>query len=384
MARVFVDATATARTLHHTGVQRIVREMLAAGAGRAEEWRPVVRRGGAFRRPSRLERLRLERIFSPGPHRWRGTGGWVDALFPGGPVRIPAGEADARFLLPEIPGPERIRAFGELLGAPGRRIRVVGFCHDVFSWSHPEWTPGSRREGFADFLRLLCRMDRVVCPSRETASEWLRFRAEEGLDGPVPEVRPWPIPAPAPAAGPPPPGRPLVLSVGTLEVRKNHAALLDAAESLWADGLDFELVLVGRKRAAREDGIVRRVRALRASGRPARWHARIPDAALDDLHRRAAFTVFPSLGEGFGLPVAESLARGRPCVCSGAGAVGEIAAGGGCVPVRVESPGALADGMRKLLADPRTRDRLAREAAARRWITWPEWLEGLLSGADGC
>ncbi len=377
MARVFLDATATARTLHHTGVQRIVRGMLAAGAERPEKWQAVVRHRGRFRSPSALERRRLENVFSGGLHRCPRIGGWIDGLFPGRPIAIPAGEAGSRLLVPEIPDPDRLRALGELLAAPGRRIGVVGFCHDVFSWSHPEWTPDSRREGFVDFLRLLRRMDRVVCPSEQTASEWLRFRREEGLEGPEPEVRPWPVPVSHPVGELPDSDRPLVLCVGTLEARKNHARLLGAAESLWAGGLEFELLLVGRKRAAREDALVKRIKALRASGRPVRWLARTADSALDELYRRASFTVFPSLGEGFGLPVAESLARGRPCVCSGGGAVGEIAAGGGCRMVRVESAEDLAAGMGDLLRNPdRLRD-LAREAAGRRWSTWPEWLEGL-------
>jgi len=378
MARVFVDATATARTLHHTGVQRIVREMLAGGEERPEEWQPVVWCRNRFRLPSMLERRRLENVFAPGIHRLRRIGEWVDEFFPGRPVSIPAAAADSFLLVPEIPDPDRVRALGELLAMPGRRIRVVGFCHDVFSWSHPEWTAESRREGFADFLRLLCRMDRVVCPSGQTASEWLRFRREEGLEGPVPEVRPWPAPVSGPVADSPDSGRPLVLCVGTLERRKNHARLLDAAESLWAEGVDFEMFLVGRKRAAGEDALVRRIKALRASGRPVRWRARTADSALDELYGRAAFTVFPSLGEGFGLPVAESLARGRPCVCSGEGAVGEIAAGGGCRAVRVESAEDLAAGMGELLRNPDLRNRLAREAIGRQWSSWPKWLEGLL------
>lgn len=378
MGKIFVDATATARTLHHTGVQRIVREMLAGGAERPEEWYPVVWRRNRFRSPSPLERRRLESVFSPGLHRFRRIGGWADGLFPGRPIRISPMESEALFLVPEIPDPERVRALGELLARPGRRIRVVGVCHDVLSWSHPEWTPASRREGFTDFLRLLCRMDRVICPSEQTASEWLRFRRAERLKGPGPEVRPWPIPVSAPVSGPPDSGRPLVLCVGTLEARKNHVRLLEAAASLWADGLDFELLLVGRKRAAREDDVVKRVKALRAAGKPVRWLARTADSALDELYRRASFTVFPSLGEGFGLPVAESLARGRPCVCSGEGAVGEIAAGGGCRTVRVESVEDLAAGIAELLRNADLRNRLSREAGGRQWSSWPDWLEGLL------
>jgi len=51
------------------------------------------------------------------------------------------------------------------------------------------------------------------------------------------------------------------------------------------------------------------------------------------LIENALFTVYPSLMEGFGIPILESLWHGKPCVCGGNGALGEVARGGGCLIV---------------------------------------------------
>jgi glycosyltransferase involved in cell wall biosynthesis len=93
------------------------------------------------------------------------------------------------------------------------------------------------------------------------------------------------------------------------------------------------------------------------------------DAALERAYAAAAFTVYPSLAEGFGLPVAESLARGKPCVCSGRGAVGEIAAGGGCVMVDPPDALHLRQAIGGLLRNPAELSTLSQVACRRRFAT---------------
>ena len=78
----------------------------------------------------------------------------------------------------------------------------------------------------------------------------------------------------------------------------------------------------------------------------------------------ARFTVFPSLNEGFGLPLAESLACGTPAVTSDFGSMREIVdGGGGALLVDPRDDHSVADGMRSLLTD----DGLLRAFASRRW-----------------
>ena len=129
---------------------------------------------------------------------------------------------------------------------------------------------------------------------------------------------------------------PMVLIVGSHEPRKNHVAVLLAAERLWREGSAFHLVFVGSTgwRSERFDGLVGR---LVAAGRSVQVLRRVSEETLWAAYRAARFTVFPSLAEGFGLPVAESLASGTPVVTSNFGSMAEIGQAGGALlvdPVR--------------------------------------------------
>ncbi|MEM0964840.1 MAG: glycosyltransferase family 1 protein [Verrucomicrobiota bacterium] len=378
MDKVFIDATATAETLHHTGIQRVVRSIVVMGALRAEQWSPVVFRDGEFRTPTSGQRQRLYAIFEKGWHRFP----WLSAVLdkrerPLAFDPLAEGE-DSLFLIPEIPSGERLDYLDDLAATGERQMPMVGVCHDLLSWSHPEWTARSRKVGFVQYLRFLALLERVICPSVATATEWRRFQNETGINGADPEIVAWPIEKTKASIQSGVSPLPKILSVGTLEKRKNHAVLLDAAEQLWRSNCFFELVLVGRKRAKDENEVPDRIAGLRETGFPIRWFPRISDEELERLYEESAFTVFPSLGEGFGLPVMESLVRGRPCICSGEGAVGEIAEGGGCLTVDVSESEAVAEAIRLLTTDGVRLAELSREAGEREWPNWNSWMDRLV------
>jgi glycosyltransferase involved in cell wall biosynthesis len=101
----------------------------------------------------------------------------------------------------------------------------------------------------------------------------------------------------------PPPG--FVLAVGTLEPRKNLPRLVEAYRSLGAElTARHPLVVVG----ARGWRTGETVRALRSLGERCTVLGHVPDATLAELYRRCALFCYPSLGEGFGLPVLEAMA----------------------------------------------------------------------------
>ena len=117
------------------------------------------------------------------------------------------------------------------------------------------------------------------------------------------------------------------LFVSTLEPRKGHAFLLDVWRRLLADGVPqaagFKLVFVGRWGWNMD--------ALRTSveGDPRLADTLLilpdaPDATLDLLYRSSAFCLFPSLYEGYGLPVVEALSRGKAVLVSDGGALPEV------------------------------------------------------------
>ena len=171
---------------------------------------------------------------------------------------------------------------------------------------------------------------------------------------------------PGAAAGAPrPPEPPRILSVGTLEGRKNHLALLEACETLWSRGARFSLRLVGAVQAETGAAARDRAAALAAAGRPLRLDVSLSDEEVDQAYQDCDFTVYPSIAEGFGLPVLESVAHGRPCICSARGALGEAARGGGCLALAETGPAALAGAIARLIDSPAEVARLSAEAAAR-------------------
>ena len=167
-----------------------------------------------------------------------------------------------------------------------------------------------------------------------------------------------------------------LLCVSTLEPRKNHAGLLKALAWLHSQGVrHWRLTLVGWPA---EPAIQRLLDRSQRCGLPLRWFDRVTDAQLLALYERCDFTVFPSLEEGFGLPVAESLWHRRPCVCSGSGALGERAAGGGCETVDPRQWPSLAAGLKRLLTDPQRRGQLQHELEQRQFRSWSDVAQELL------
>lgn len=173
---------------------------------------------------------------------------------------------------------------------------------------------------------------------------------------------------------------PMVLVVGSHEPRKNHLAVLHAAELLWREGVNFNLVLAGAGswNAGEYDQVVG---TLIAAGRPVQSIRGLPDRLLWAAYRLAHCTVFPSLNEGFGLPVAESLAAGTPVVTSDFGSMRDIVAphgtplGGLLIDPRDDE--SLTAGLRTMLSDPVTYERLRAETAQHPERTWDDYAAEL-------
>jgi glycosyltransferase involved in cell wall biosynthesis len=152
--------------------------------------------------------------------------------------------------------------------------------------------------------------------------------------------------APVAAPGHPSLDRPYVLAVGTLEPRKNLERLITAWASLddAARG-DHVLALVGPR--GWDDAPI--LAAARAAG--ARLLGRVSEAELRALYAGAAAFAYPSLYEGFGLPVLEAMAAGAPVVTSSVSSLPEVA-GDAALLVDPLDPRAIADALRRVLTDP--------------------------------
>jgi glycosyltransferase involved in cell wall biosynthesis len=165
---------------------------------------------------------------------------------------------------------------------------------------------------------------------------------------------------------------PVVLAVGSHEPRKNHLALLNAAELVWREGVAFALVFIGGNSWNSQD-FERAVTRARTEGRLVHLVHRIEDGLLWAAYRLAYCTVFPSLQEGFGLPVAESLACGTPVITADYGSMREQSAGGGVLLANPRDDRELAAALRRILLDKDLRDKMAVEAAAAPRRSWDDY-----------
>jgi glycosyltransferase involved in cell wall biosynthesis len=296
----------------------------------------------------------------------------TDTRWPG--MRTVPGPADW-VLTPELFSEAERPGFTAFLDR--RPCRLAAVYHDAIPIKHPAITWPRSVERHPGYMKLLARFDRVWAVSGASRDELLGFWKWQGVASPPPvEVlhpgADWAgLPRPAgPVANGGHAVTPRIVSVGILEPRKNQTVLLDACEALRREGLEMELHLVGRVNLHFGGPIAKRVAAMRKAWPGLRHHARMDDAALASLLRTARATAMPSIAEGCGLPLLESLWMGVPCVCSDIAPVVENAAGGGCAVVDGNGLAGWIAALRRVLADDSFHTRLAAEALGRSLPTW--------------
>jgi len=103
------------------------------------------------------------------------------------------------------------------------------------------------------------------------------------------------------------------------------------------------------------------------------WVESPDDSHLRALYEECDFTVYPSIEEGFGLPILESLWHARPCICRNYGAMEEVAEDGGCLTADVRSKDELADAILKLVEDDQLRYDLSHQAIKIKFKTWSDY-----------
>jgi glycosyltransferase involved in cell wall biosynthesis len=255
--------------------------------------------------------------------------------------------------------------------APGQRLVVT--IHDLAFLRFPALFPRRWRLVYRLGLRAAVRRaDAILTPSRSTAEDIVSRT-------PVDPARVYvaPLAASMAAAEADPSatldrlgvGAPYILFVGTLEPRKNLVSLVRAYRRAAEAGIPQTLVLAGA--TGWGAGPLERELALEGPGRIVRtgW---LSEGDLDAVYRGASLFVYPSLYEGFGLPVLEAMARGVPTIASATSSLPEVT-GDAALGVDPGSPTDIARAIRAIATDEALAARLA--DAGRRRATLFSWDE---------
>lgn len=255
---------------------------------------------------------------------------------------------------------------GRLVRHDGRRVRQVVTLHDATFVSHPELHSGVKARFFPAWTRVSARLaDALIAPSRATVDQVRaltgapaqrftviphgvdRDRFHPPSDAEVRAARAW--------AGVSP-DQEYIAFLGTIEPRKNVPALVRAYTRVCADRANPPaLVLAGGR--GWDDDVDPAIAAV-----PGHLVVRRPGFVPDDLTAGllggATVVAYPSLGEGFGLPVLEAMACAAPVLTTPVLSLPEV--GGDAVAYATSpSSGAIAEALTRLLDDPAERDRLA-------------------------
>lgn len=206
-------------------------------------------------------------------------------------------------------------------------VKVVFMIYDLLPIRMPQYFVGNMGEIHARWARNLSEFDGVVCISKAVAdeyAEWLESNsivpksgfeigwAHLGADiensipsGGLPKGYEATLEALSSA--------PSFLMVGTVEPRKGHAQVIEAFQGIWNDGLNVNLVIVGKPGWAR-DALFKTIDHLRETEPRFHYLGGISDEYLVKVFATASCLIAGSHGEGFGLPLIEAATRGLPII----------------------------------------------------------------------
>ncbi|MBI5084010.1 MAG: glycosyltransferase family 4 protein [Acidobacteria bacterium] len=239
---------------------------------------------------------------------------------------------------------------------PARRFkRSVCTFHDLFVLTSDYSTTEFRRRFAQQARDAVSRADLVICVSAFTAAQVSTLL---GVDTSRLRVIPHGTRFPTRAGGPR--RDPMILHIGAIQHRKNLSRLVTAFER--CAPAPWRLVLAGSDGFGAAE-IHQRIASSTARDRieALGW---VNDEALSALYAKAAVFAFPSLDEGFGIPVLEAMAQGVPVLSSNRSALPE-ACGDAALLVDPLSEDDIAHGLSRLISDSGLRDRLTQAGRAR-------------------
>lgn len=297
-----------------------------------ERLRLTTRSRGLARALDRLQRV----LLSVRSHRFPidGDAGERLALVPfdmaiGEPLRLAAGDvvlsASSDWWTRDAAAIARLRREA--------RVRLVVLCYDIIPLLFPQYFPEADVVRFRGYWEEMFRAaDLVIVNAGRTKTDIEAYCAGHGL--PAARLAVVPLGCDLPTSGDGGRLRPglerdrYALFVSTIEPRKNHRLLLSVWRELLARGVvqagGFKLVFVGR-RGWMNDEVQAELDGGALAGSVLHVE-HVDDGELEVLYANAAFCLYPSRYEGFGLPVVEAVAHGKAVIVSDGGALAELAA----------------------------------------------------------
>ena len=201
------------------------------------------------------------------------------------------------------------------------RLRELGgqahaLIHDLLPMQRPDWFPPGLNELHRRWFTEIAGWDRLLCVSQAVQAEVRTELDRHGRRDVWPKLGWFHLGSDLPNVSNAEPlpelaGRPSVLMVSILYARKGHMQALDAMERLWADGVDANLVFVGREGWG-VNKLMRRLLTHPERGRRLFWYNGPDDALLSRLYATVDGVLIASEAEGFGLPLVEAIYHGRP------------------------------------------------------------------------
>lgn len=275
---------------------------------------------------------------------------------------------DRRLLLPPIPlfRADIFHALNQRLDTRPAR-RTVSTFHDLFVMTAEYSSPEFRARFTEQAKRAADHSDRIVAVSEFTAQQVTTLL---GFERSRIRVIPHGVRVSAKREAGAARER-MILFVGALQARKNIVRLVEAFERLPAE---WRLVLAGSKKGYGADKILKRIEESSACER-IDVLGYVGGAKIDSLYAQAAVFAFPSLDEGFGIPVLEAMAHGTPVVSSSRSSIQEVA---DCAAVLVnpEDVDQIANALTRVIGDPVLWEDLSAKGLARaREFSWERAVE---------
>jgi len=279
--------------------------------------------------------------------------------------RLPRNAARRLLGKNRAPSADVFHALNQRLGG-GRYRRSVTTFHDLFVISGDYSTPDFRARFTAQARQAAERSDLIITVSAFTARQLVELLHVDASRIRVIPHGARPAPSPARAI----PREPVILSVGAIQRRKNIVRLVEAFEHT---GTEWKLLLAGSFGFGSEEAIERI--ALSPRKQDIQVLGYVSDSQLEELYARASIFAFPSLDEGFGMPILDAMARGVPVVTSNVSAMPEVA-GNAALLVDPRDVLSIADGLCRLAESSQLRGTLVEAGLARaREFTWEQAVD---------